>query len=130
MQTFASGFAPAVRFTVNMISILQCSVSCVCVYACVVFFPLILHFSSCNKQHGGGYNWEVQSSARWNHLYLNTGSYSPSRSLVYIVSPALFLLLSTLFFPPLFLHSHFHCASPACFVNIIRQSFFDIFSFF
>lgn len=60
--------------------------------------PLHLSSSSCNKQHEGGYNWEVQGSARWNHLYLNAGSRSLSRSLLYIVSLPLFLLLYALCF--------------------------------
>lgn len=75
--------------------------------------PLVL---SCNKQHEGGYNWEVQSSARWNHLYLNTGSRSLSRSLWYIVSLPLFLLL---YFP--LLHS-------VCSINMMQQGFATILS--
>lgn len=61
--------------------------------------PLLPLSSLSNKQHEGGYNWEVQSSARWNHLYLNTGSLSLSlsRSLSYIVSLPLSLLLYPLF---------------------------------
>ncbi|MEQ2163115.1 hypothetical protein GOODEAATRI_026876, partial [Goodea atripinnis] len=49
------------------------------------------------KQNEGGYNWEVQSSARWNHLYLNTGSrFSLKIScLLYLCHS---LLLSPLFF--------------------------------
>lgn len=59
--------------------------------------PLLPSSSSCNKQHEGGCNWEVQGSARWNHLYLNAGFRSLSRSLLYIVSLPLVLLLYTLF---------------------------------
>lgn len=121
-------------FTVNRISIPQCAVSSLCgffLHLSTSCPPLLLSSSLCNKQHEGGYNWEVQSSARWNHLYLNTGSHSLSRSLLYIVSLPLFLLLYTLFSSLSVLHGLSHYAhSSVCIINMIRQSFATILSFY
>lgn len=97
---------------------------CVCVWFLPTLSisrpPLVLSSSSANKQHEGGYNWEVQSSARWNHLYVNTGSRSLSRPLLaYCVTATLSLTFysASLLLPSYFAHSS------VCVTDTVRQSF-------
>lgn len=99
---------------------------CVCVW---ILPPLLLSSSSCNKQHEGGYNWEVQCSARWNHLYLNAGFRSLSRSLLYIVSlplfPSLYTPCSSLTFSPSVSHALSHYVhSSVSVINMTQLSFY------
>lgn len=106
---------------------------CVCVWILpplsISCPPCLLSSSSCNKQHEGGYNWEVQCSARWNHLYLNAGFRSLSRSLLYIVSlplfPSLYTLCFSLTFSPSVSHALSHYVySSVSVINMMRLSFY------